>query len=79
LLKEECIETCNGLPYKVIPYKGSPLSLNTHTQFASLPLLQLDCPDTEDREAALTHVSLSDAPWLNRRRPGSLYSNIEYE
>ena len=22
---------------------------------------------------------LSDAPWLNRRRPGSLYSIIEYE
>jgi hypothetical protein len=22
---------------------------------------------------------LSDAPWLNRRRPGSLYSIVEYE
>jgi hypothetical protein len=22
---------------------------------------------------------LSDAPWLNRRRPGCLYSTIEYE
>jgi len=31
------------------------------------------------RGAALTLVRLSDAPWLNRRRPGSLYTIVEYE
>ena len=32
-----------------------------------------------ERERERERVSLSDAPWLNRRRPGSLYSIIEYE
>jgi hypothetical protein len=28
---------------------------------------------------ALSLLLLSDAPWLNSRRPGSLYSIVEYE
>ena len=34
---------------------------------------QSDCPTTADRGAAPLSSGLSDAPWLNRRRPGSLY------
>ena len=58
----------------------------------SLPLLALsvhlvdyfcferkDSSSSPSPSSALTLVGLSDAPWLNRRRPGSLYSIIEYE
>ena len=34
-------------------------------------------PETGEQPSLLS--GLSDAPWLNRRRPGSLYSIIEYE
>jgi hypothetical protein len=46
-------------------------------------LSKSDCPATGDiiitgEQPSLSSV-LSDAPWLNRRRPGSLYSIVEYE
>ncbi len=54
-----------------------PLSASPQTARASTVGSSYVPPETGEQPSLSS--GLSDAPWLNRRRPGSLYSIIEYE
>jgi len=64
-------------------HQGSPCSLPpcrcTRHAVTVTVNTHLTVTVTEPLSGLSDVLELSDAPWLNRRRPGSLYSIIAYE